>query len=226
MGNAPVIVAVNPAPARTTCSLANNTITYDTNASFKSVSIKYGTSASYGSTATSTSLSGLQPNTTYYYSMTVTDNWNRVSGAKTGSFKTTCNAPTNLTITRTSATTNSMNITLSATGDTNAAITNYTLYYRKGTSGTYTSINYGTATVKTIASLESDTNYQFYFTATNAGGTTTSSTVTFSPNLNNPTISALTISNLLPFSCTATVTASVSPTRTLNYRFSKDGGAT
>lgn len=73
-GNAPTINSVSPAPSRTTCSLANNSISYDTNASFKSVSVRYGTSTSYGSTASSTSLSGLQPNTTYYYSMTVTDN--------------------------------------------------------------------------------------------------------------------------------------------------------
>ena len=73
-GNAPTISSVSPSPSRTTCSLANNSISYDTNASFKSVSIKYGTSTSYGSTSSSTSLSGLTPNTTYYYSITVTDN--------------------------------------------------------------------------------------------------------------------------------------------------------
>lgn len=225
-GNAPVINSVNPAPSRTSCSLADNNISYDTNASFSSVSIRYGTSASYGSTATSTSLTGLSPNTTYYYSMTVTDNWGRTSTAKTGSFKTTCNKPNSLSLTRASATTSSINVTLAATGDTNAPITNYTLYYRKGTSGNYTAVDYGTNTTRTISGLDSDTNYQFYFTATNAGGTTQSSTVTFSPNLNNPTISALTITNVLPFTCTATATASVSPSRTLNYRFSKDGGKT
>ena len=225
-GNAPVINSVNPAPSRTTCSLANNSISYDTNASFKSVSIKYGTSTSYGSTASSTSLSGLSPNTTYYYSMTVTDNYNRTSGAKTGSFKTTCNAPSSLSLTRAAATTTSIDVQLSASGDTNASITNYTLYYRQGTSGNYTSINYGTNTKKTISGLAVDTNYQFYFTATNAGGTTTSGTLTFSTNLNNPSISSLTITNLLPFTCTATAVAFVTPSRTLSYRFSKDGGST
>lgn len=225
-GNAPVINSITPAPSRTGCSLSNNSITYDTNASYKSVSVKYGTSSSYGSTATSTSLSGLQPNTTYYYSMTVTDNWNRTSAAKTGSFKTTCNAPSSLSITRASATTSSMNITLTATGDTNAPITNYTLYYRKGTSGTYTKVDYGTNTTKTISGLDSDENYQFYFTATNAGGTSTSSTVTLSPNLNNPSISSIVVTNLLPFTCTVTCNATVSPSRTLNYQFSKDGGTT
>lgn len=224
-GQIPLINSITVTPARTGATLSPN-ITYDTNASQSSVSAKYGTSTSYGSTATSWSLSGLSPNTTYYYSATVTDNHSKTSTAKTGSFTTTCNAPSNLVMTRASATTNSMNITLAATGDTNAAITNYKLYYRKGTSGTYTVVDYGTNTTRTISGLDSDTNYQLYFTATNAGGTTTSSTYTFSPNLNNPTISNFTITNLLPFSCTATVTASVNPSRTLNYRFSKDGGST
>lgn len=93
-GNAPTITSVVPSAARTTCSLANNAITYDTNASFSSVSVRYGTSTSYGSTASTTNLTGLTPNTTYYYSMTVTDNWGRTSGAYTGNFTTTGNAPT------------------------------------------------------------------------------------------------------------------------------------
>lgn len=225
-GNPPVINSITPAPSRTSCSLANNSISYDTNAWFSSVTVKYGTTASYGSTVNSTSITGLQPNTTYYYSMTVKDNWGRTSSAKTGSFKTTCNAPSNLTLTRTSGTTNSMTIALSASGDTNAPITNYTLYYRLGTSGNYSSVNYGTATSKVISSLSSDQNYQMYFTATNAAGTSTSSTVTHSPLLTNPSISSFQITNLLPFTCTATVVAGVNPSRTLNYRFSKDGGNT
>jgi len=224
-GQVPLINSITVTRARTAATLSPN-ITYDTNASQSSVSVKYGTSTSYGSTATSWSLSGLSPNTTYYYSATVTDNFSKTSTAKTGSFTTTCNAPSNLVMTRASATTSSMNITLSATGDTNAAITNYKLYYRKGTSGSYTTVDYGTNTTRTISGLDSDTNYQLYFTATNAGGTSTSTTYTFSPNLNNPSISNFTITNLLPFTCTATVTASVSPSRTLNYRFSKDGGST
>ena len=225
-GNAPTISSVSPSPSRTTCSLANNSISYDTNASFKSVSIKYGTSTSYGSTVSSTSLSGLTPNTTYYYSMTVTDNWNRTSSAKTGSFKTTCNAPTSLSISRNTSTINSVTIDVSATGDTNASITNYTLYYRKGTSGSYASVSLGTSTSKTVSGLDADTDYQFYFTATNAGGTGTSSTVTYSTLLSDPTITTPIASDLTPFAVTVTSSGSVTPSRTLQYRFSKDDGST
>ena len=92
-GNAPVINSVTPSPSRTSCSLANNSISYDTNASLSTVTVRYGTTSSYGSTSSSSNLTGLMPNTTYYYSMTVKYNWNRTSNAVTGSFKTTGNAP-------------------------------------------------------------------------------------------------------------------------------------
>lgn len=80
-GNAPTINSVTASPSRTSVIL-NPNVSYDTNASFSSYSIRYGTSTSYGSTSTSTTISGLTPNTTYYYSMTVTDNWGRTSAAK------------------------------------------------------------------------------------------------------------------------------------------------
>ena len=118
-GNAPIINSTSASPSRTDCTISHNT-SYDTNASYKSISIKYGKTTSYGSTATSTSLSGLTPNTLYYYSVTITDNWNRTSAAKTGSFTTTGNPPVAekievLDITRTSA-----RLNMWGTYDTNA----------------------------------------------------------------------------------------------------------
>lgn len=138
-------------------------------------------------------------------------------------FNFTTNKPSSLSITRTSSTTTSISVSLSATG---LNISNYTLYYRKSQVGSYTPIDLGTTKTTTVSNLEVDTDYQFYFTVTNPGGTTTSGTVTYSTTLNNPTITAPIVSNLLPFSCTITATGSVSPSRTLNYRFSKDNGST
>ena len=227
LGNDPVIDFVNPLADRTSCSFALNHLTYDTNSVFSSVNIEYGTTPSYGSAVSTTTITNLQPNTTYYYSMVITDNWGRSSAPATGSFTTTCNAPSSLNLGRVAATTDSMTIAVDAIGDTNAPITNYTVYYRKqGAGGNYTTINYGTGTSRVISGLDSDEDYVFYFTATNAGGTTTSGFYVLSPDLANPVISSFVISNLLPFSCTSTVTASVTPTRTLNYRFSKDNGTT
>lgn len=128
-GNAPSISSVTPDVYRNKAIL-NYSASYDTNDSYKSLSIRYGTSTSYGSTSTSTTLSSLQPNTTYYYSMTVTSNKNRTSSAKTGSFKTTAYLPSNLNISASGTLPFSTNLQVSGSGDTNAGITNYTYYYR------------------------------------------------------------------------------------------------
>ena len=79
-------------------SKINSVVTYSTtydNASYSSHSMVYGTTTSYGSTATSGgtggsskfTLSGLLPNTTYYYRIIETDNTNQ-STTITGSFTT------------------------------------------------------------------------------------------------------------------------------------------
>lgn len=227
-GNAPTVTA-STTPARTSCTLAIGA-TYDTNASFSSGKYEYGTSTSYGTTVTisgtgNQTISNLSPNTTYYYKVSITDNKSR-TGTKTGSFKTTCNAPSNVTISRTSSTTSTIVVSVSATGDTNAPITGYKVYYKLASASSYTEVNLGTSTSTTISSLSTDTNYNFYVAATNAGGTTSSSVVTYSTLLNSPTISAVTASSITVNSCIITATASISPSRTLNYRFSKDGGTT
>ena len=128
-GNAPSISSITPEVYRTKAIL-NYSATYDTNDSFSSLSIKYGTSTSYGSTSTSTTLSNLQPNKTYYYSMTVTSSKSRTSSAKTGSFKTTAYMPSGLSITISNILPFTASAKVTGSGDTNAAITNYTYYYR------------------------------------------------------------------------------------------------
>lgn len=224
-GNAPSITSVSTTAARTSCSFTINA-TYDTNASYSSTSIQYGTTSSYGTTVSGTSITGLSPNTTYYYSVTVTDNQGRTSSASTGTFLTTCNAPSNVTITRSSSTTTSITVTVSATGDTNAPITKYLVGYKLPSESVYTGVDIGTNTSTTISSLSTDTDYNFYVAATNAGGTTLSSIATYSTLLSSPTISAVSASSITANSCVITATASISPSRTLNYRFSKDGGST
>ena len=221
-GSKPSVTSVTTSPSRTGCTF-NVKYSIDSKDTYTGMSIRYGTSTSYGSSTSSTSISGLSPNTRYYYSITVSGSKGGTSGAYTGSFVTTCNSPSSLSMSRTSSTTSSIAVRVSASGDTNASITNYTVYYRSGSSGSYSSRSLGTSTSATISSLSTDTNYQFYFTATNAGGTTTSSTYTYSTTLGNPSITTPTVSNLLPFSCTIKATGSISPSRTLQYRFSKDG---
>lgn len=189
-GNAPVLNSVTVSPSRTAAVL-NPNVSYDTNASFGSYSIRYGTSTSYGSTSTSTTISGLTPNTTYYYSMTVTDNWGRTSAAKTGSFKTTGNNPTiNSHGVKTYAQT-STEMQYSASYDTNDSLSSYKWEY--GTSTSYGSSVTGT---NTISGLSANTTYYYKLTVTGIQGRSSTATGSFKTDPATVTISALGISEI------------------------------
>ena len=164
------------------------------------------------------SVSGVTPNNT-------TGPWSTSQGAgqKTVVFQTAWDAPKNLSMTRTGSTTTSISVSLSAVGTT---MTNYEVEYKLPSSSTWTNRTLGPTSTGTISGLAVDTTYDFRFKATNAGGTTTSSTYSYSTLLVNPSISSVTVTDLLPFTCTITCNASISPSRTLQYRFSKDNGAT
>lgn len=189
-GNAPVIDSIAVSPSRTSVIL-NPNVSYDTNASFSSYSIRYGTSTSYGSTSTSTTISGLTPNTTYYYSMTVTDNWGRTSIAKTGSFKTTGNNPTiNSHGVKTYAQT-SVEMQYSASYDTNDSLSSYKWEY--GTSTSYGSSVTGT---NIINGLNANTTYYYKLTVTSTQGRNSTTTGSFKTDPATVTISALGISEI------------------------------
>lgn len=189
-GNAPTINSVAVSPSRTS-AIFNPNVSYDTNASFRSYSIRYGTSTSYGSTSTSTTISGLTPNTTYYYSMTVTDNWGRTSVAKTGSFKTTGNNPTiNSHGVKTYAQT-SVEMQYSASYDTNDSLSSYKWEY--GTSTSYGSSVTGT---NIINGLNANTTYYYKLTVTSTQGRNSTTTGSFKTDPATVTISALGISEI------------------------------
>lgn len=189
-GNAPTINSVAVSPSRTS-AIFNPNVSYDTNASFRSYSIRYGTSTSYGSTSTSTTISGLTPNTTYYYSMTVTDNWERTSIAKTGSFKTTGNNPTiNSHGVKTYAQT-SVEMQYSASYDTNDSLSSYKWEY--GTSTSYGSSVTGT---NIINGLNVNTTYYYKLTVTSTQGRNSTTTGSFKTDPATVTISALGISEI------------------------------
>lgn len=189
-GNAPTINSVAVSPSRTS-AIFNPNVSYDTNASFRSYSIRYGTSTSYGSTSTSTTISGLTPNTTYYYSMTVTDNWGRTSIAKTGSFKTTGNNPTiNSHGVKTYAQT-SVEMQYSASYDTNDSLSSYKWEYGISTS-------YGSSVTGTniINGLSANTTYYYKLTVTSTQGRNSTTTGSFKTDPATVTISALGISEI------------------------------
>lgn len=200
-------------------SMSNTNATYNTAFNLRSNSFTR-TGYSFGGWATSASGGAAYSNGQSVNNLTATNGgtvnlyavWNIIK-------------PYSLSLSRTSSTTNSVSFSWSASG---VGISNYSIYYRAGTSGSYTRANMGTATSGTVSGLSADTNYQFYLAVTNSAGTTdtSGSPATYSTLLGNPTITTPTVSNLLPFSCTISATGSISPSRTLTYRFSKDGGST
>ena len=185
-GNAPTLSSVTPTPSRTSCSFTYSA-SYDTNASFNSISIKYGTTSSYGSTSSSTTISGLSANTTYYYSVTVKDNWNRESSAVTGSFTTTGNVPSIGTVS---------NIpwvgfgefNANVTYDTNASFSSIETQY--GTSTSYGATSNNWRIPQSGNTLDHNTTYYYRFRVTdNFNRTSSWKSSSFTTKGNPPVIS-------------------------------------
>jgi plastocyanin domain-containing protein len=84
-------------------------------------------------------------------------------------------------------------------GYTGAELSNYTVYYRANSTGSYSSSSLGTSATGTITGLQPNTTYQFYVKATNAAGnvdssTTTAKTKAYAPVVSVPTASGITSS--------------------------------
>lgn len=92
-------------------------------------------------------------------------------------------------------------------GYTGAALTGYTLHYRVSGSGSYTNISLGTTTTATISNLQPNTTYQIYVTATNAAGSKDSPVITATTIADMPKNVNIALTNILPFTATATVSA-------------------
>ena len=189
-GNAPTINSVAVSTSRTS-AIFNPNVSYDTNASFSSYSIKYGTSTNYDSTSTSTTISGLTPNTTYYYSVTVTDNWGRTSTAKTGNFKTTGNNPTINSHEVKVYDQTSVEMQYSASYDINDSLASYKWEYGISTS-------YGSSVIGTniINGLSANTTYYYKLTITSVQERSSTATGSFKTDPATVTISALGISGI------------------------------
>ena len=189
-GNAPTINSVAVSPSRTS-AIFNPNVSYDTNASFSSYSIRYGTSTSYGSTSTSTTISGLTPNTTYYYSVTVTDNWGRTSTAKTGNFKTTGNNPTIDSHEVKVYAQTSVEMQYSASYDINDSLSSYEWEYG-------TSISYGSSVTGTniINGLNANTTYYYKLTVTSVQGRSSTATGSFKTDPATVSINSLGFSDI------------------------------
>ena len=222
-GNAPVLNSVTVSPSRTAAVL-NPNVSYDTNASFGSYSIRYGMSTSYGSTSTSTTISGLTPNTIYYYSVTVTDNWGRTSTAKTGSFKTTGNDPVieSHGVYRYDQT--DVEMEYSASFDTNDSLSQQEWDYG-------TSTSYGSTVSETnhLANLTPNTVYYYRLKVRGVQGRTGIATGSFKTDPETVTISALNISEITETTAKVNYTfnnpSNVTSFEKIETIITKDGGA-
>lgn len=222
-GNAPNITGINVSRNRTSTTLTPS-VSYDTNDDLNYYVIQYSSASESATTINNTTgiIDGLSPNTTYYYNMQVVSTRGRYSDWFGGTFTTTCNLPTNLTITRNSSTTNSISVTVGATGDTNAPITGYKIYYQDSVGNEHT-YSIGTNTTTTISNLNPDENYTIYFMANNAAGSIVSEPIIYSTLLPTPNFIGLKESTITPFTYLVTVDAIITPTRDLTYSFGKNG---
>lgn len=148
--------------------------TYDNNSWLSSYYIDWGTSTSYGNKLTNTNaLSNLTPNTTYYYKLTATDNWNR-TGTATGSFTTSGNAPTITNFRAINISAKEAKLTWSDTYDTNAWYSTYSIEY--GTTTAYgTTLN----AQSQLSDLDPRTTYYVKLTLKDNWGRTSTATTSF-----------------------------------------------
>ena len=181
---------------RTSATLSGSYSSIGSYASFSSESYQYGTSGSYGSYGKS--LSGLTPNTTYYYKYTVT-NTAGLSASATGSLKTSGNAPS-ITSIDTSPSRTGCSFSINVNYDTNDGFSSRTIEY--GTSTSYGSSTSGTE----ISNLTPNTVYYYKVTINSNQGRSSSSTGSFTTTGNAPSISAVKASSLID-SCSFDITA-------------------
>lgn len=114
------------------------------------------------------------------------------------------NAPTAASINISGTVRDKITVSVSYTG---TGLSNYTVYYRANSTGTYSSKSLGTTASGTITNLQPNTPYQLYVTATNAAGSVNSSTTTTTTKAYIPKVNIPVVSNLEVEQATITVSA-------------------
>jgi hypothetical protein len=191
----PTATTVAATPSTITASGATLNSTVNPNGSSTTIHFQYGLTTSYGSTTTPVSIgtssgsypqpiSGLSSNTTYHFRVVATNS----GGTNYGSdltFKTTTSVVTKPTATTVAASAKTANgATLNSTVNPNGSSTMVSFQYGTTTSygSTTTPVSIGTSSSiysQTISGLSSNTTYHFRVVATNSGGTTYGSDLTF-----------------------------------------------
>lgn len=172
-GNAPTISDTFPTDITRNYVYLGLMATYDTNASFKSGMYEYGLSsnnlvkvASILSSNGIVLIRDLLPATTYYYRVSVTDNYSRKSAYKTGSFTTQGAIPLVLVHSVVSNTSTSATLHFKGSYDLEATFASSLLEYGKTTS-------YGSSTTgNKLTGLDPNTTYYYKLTITDNRGIT------------------------------------------------------
>ena len=170
---------------------SNTTVSSMNNRVFRgTVNLGYSSSIEYSldnsTWQSSGNFTGLTPNQTYtvYARARSTSASGNTSGYGYTSRSVTLGAkPGNLDITLVSKGITELNLSFSADNTP----TNYTVYYKKSSASSYTSVNLGTTTTLVLTDLDPDSAYNVYFIATNGVGSTTSETETFTTDPELPT---------------------------------------
>lgn len=223
-GIAPIISNVNVVPGENSCDFSFSA-TPDTNASISSRKIDYGTTTSYGSTKTlsgnSGTITGLSGATTYYYKITVTDNKSR-SSTSTGSFTTLTYSPRDIVVVGEEVKSNSIKVSWTSDVPAGDPITSQVIHIYDGSTTTDTTV---TGSNYTFSSLTADKDYHIWITINNSQGSGNSPAIVITTLLNAPTLTT-TVTAPAFNQVVIAATGSVSPSRTLKYRFSNDNGTT
>lgn len=145
---------------------------YDNLRKFSKWNISYGKTESYGNIITVSSsasafiIPNLEPGTTYYYSVSVTDQNNGgaystalTSASTTGSFTTDISPPTNLRMSVSNVTANSFVVNYTADTLEELPITNYDIYYMHGSSPNWEDIDAGYKYIKGEGTLTDTQNW-------------------------------------------------------------------
>lgn len=168
---------------RTSATLAGSVSSWGSYASSSSSSYQWGTSTSYGKTGAS--MTGLTPNTTYYYKYTATNNAG-LSTAVTGNFKTTGNVPVINSFIATPSRTE-CSFEYDVTYDTNDSFSSIKIEYG-------TSTNYGSSvSTNKITGLQPNKKYYFAATITAATGRTNTYVGEFMTTGNAPKVTKVNI---------------------------------
>lgn len=225
-GIAPTISNVSVTPGENNCAFSW-TATPDTGASISSRKIEYGTSTSYGSQITPSGNSGTITNlsgaTKYYYRITVTDNKGR-SGTATGNFTTLSYAPRNIVIVGEEIKVDSIKVSWTADVPAGDPITSQVIHINDGSSTTDVTLS-TSATNYTFSNLSADKDYHIWITITNAIGSGSNIAVKITTLLPAPTLST-TVTAPAYNQVQVVASGSISPSRTLKYKFSSDNGTT